>query len=202
MILLRRAAAAAPVLVLGVWVWLAAWWTHGFRAFTSFSYARVAAGPLPRLAPPLRAIDEHSEHWDVAAPGDAYRLVQAMYLGCPDVCPIAMGRLGSVSRYLADLVPGRLRVVSLSIDHDPPAALRGMWVAHGSHAGWSMASLEDDPVEPTLRRLGVYMFRRRDGIINHGLDIFLLDPKGVVVDVLSPDDDPEAIANRVRRSVR
>jgi cytochrome oxidase Cu insertion factor (SCO1/SenC/PrrC family) len=125
-----------------------------------------------------------------------------MYLRCPDVCPIAMVRLGTLARNLADLIPGRLRVVSISIDGDPPAALHDMWLAHGSRAGWSMAALTDGPVEPTLKRLGIWMFRRPDGLINHGLDIFLLDPRGDVVDVLSPDEEPETIAQRLRSEMR
>ena len=81
------ATAPVPAAVLGAWLLLTAWWTHGFQAFTSFSSARVAAGPLPRPSPPLRVVDERSERWDVAAPSNQYHLVQAMYLRCPDVCP-------------------------------------------------------------------------------------------------------------------
>lgn len=198
----RLWAAPIPAAVFGAWLLLAAWWTHGFQAFTSFASARVAAGPLPRPSPPLRVVDERSERWDVASPSDQYRLVQAMYLRCPDVCPIAMARLGLIAHDLEDLIPERLRVVSLSIDGDSPASLHDMWTAHGSRAGWSMASLVDAPPERTLKGFGVWMFRRRDGLINHGLDIFLLDRKGDVVDVLSPDEDAAATAERVRREVR
>lgn len=190
-----------PVVVGGAWLSLAAFWTHGFRAFTSFSAARVAAGPVPRPAPPLPVVDERSARWDVAAPSPRYRLVQAMYLRCPDVCPIAMGGLGRIARDLADLIPDRLRVVSLSVDRDPPSALEAMWSAHGSVAGWSMAALMDDSTDETLARLGVWTFRRRDGLINHSLDILLLDPAGEVVRVFSPDDDADAIAAGVRRVI-
>lgn len=196
-----RWANAAPIAALGAWLALAAGWTHGFRAFTSFSSARIAAGSLPRPSPPLPVVDERSQPWDVAAPSAEYRLVQPMYLRCPDVCHVAIGRLGRIVRELADLVPSRVRVVSLSIDHDSPAALHEMWAAHGSRAGWSMASLTDTRVEPALERLGVWMFRRRDGVINHGLDIFLLDRQGVVIGVFSPDEDGEIAAGKVRRAV-
>jgi cytochrome oxidase Cu insertion factor (SCO1/SenC/PrrC family) len=125
-----------------------------------------------------------------------------MYLRCPDVCPIAMVRLGRLVTDLADLIPGRLRVVSLSVDHDAPSALHEMWLAHGSHTGWSMAALVDEPVAPTLQRLGVWMLRRRDGFINHGADLFLLDRRGDVVAVLSPDEDADAAEARIRNVMR
>jgi hypothetical protein len=113
-----------------------------------------------------------------------------------------MVRLGALARELADLIPGRLRVVSISIDGDPPGALYDMWLAHGSRPGWSMAALTDGPVEPTLERLGIWMFRRPDGLINHGLDIILLDPRGDVVDVLSPDEEPRTTAHKLRSELR
>lgn len=196
---MKPLAIVVPVVVLGAWLGLAGSWTHGFRAFTSFSTARLAAGPLPRPAPPLPVVDESGERWDVAAPSPKYRLVQAMYLRCPDVCPIAMGNLGRVAHDLKEAIPERLRIVSLSVDRDSPESLHAMWKAHGSPVGWSMASLTGSGVDETLATLGVWMFRRSDGLINHGLDLYLIDPRGLVVDVFSPDEDPTAIAARIRQ---
>lgn len=191
-----------PALVVGGWLALVAGWTHRFQAFSSFSAARLAAGPLPRAAPPLIAVDQDGATWDVGAPGGGYRLVQAMYLRCPDVCHIAMGRLAQLTRALADVERSRLRIVSLSIDHDSPAALQQMWRAHGSRSGWTMAALTADPVEPILERLGVYVFRRSDGLINHGVDILLIDPEGRVVRIFSADEGVQAVAEAVRSEVR
>lgn len=200
--MLRRWSVAVPIAALCAWLAIAAQWTQGFRAFTSFSAARVAAGPLPRHAPPLEVVDEQFERWDIAAPSPHYRLVQAMYLRCPDACPIAMGSTGRLMRELADVIPSPLRVVSLSIDHDPPAALRAMWEAHGALTGWSMASLVNGPPEQTLARLGVWMFRRRDGLINHGLDLYLLDQQGEIVDVFAADEDVDSVARKIRRRLQ
>ncbi|HWV39954.1 MAG TPA: SCO family protein [Vulgatibacter sp.] len=187
-----------PVAVAAVCLVALASWTHGFRAFTSFSAARVGAGQLPRPAPPLEAVDEQGVRFDVAEPGPSLRLVQAMYLRCPDVCPVAMARLSLIRRSLGELAPERVRIVSLSVDADPPSALRDMWRAHGSPRGWTMASLVGDAVEETLERLGIWVFRRKDGLINHATDILLLDREGRVVRVFSADEDPEAIAEQVR----
>lgn len=186
------AVAAVCLVVLGSW-------THGFRAFTSFSAARVAAGPLPRPSPPLEVVDEHGARYDVAEPGPTIRLVQAMYLRCPDVCPVAMARLWLIRRSLGDLSPERVRIVSLSVDADSPDALLQMWRAHGSPEGWTMASLTGSAIEEKLGRLGLWMFRRGDGLINHATDILLIDREGRVVRVFAASEDPEAIAAEVRR---
>lgn len=189
---------AIPVAIAAAWLSVAAAWTHGFRAFTSFSAARVAAGELPRPSPPLPVVDERGQRWDVGARSAELRLVQAMYLRCPDVCPVAMSRLGSIRRELGELVPTRVRIVSLSVDRDEPSALGDMWRAHGSPAGWSMAALTGASIEQTLAELGIWMRRRPDGLINHGVDILLLDREGRVVRIFSAEDDASTIAAEVR----
>lgn len=194
-----RTGRATFIVIAASWLCLAAAWTHGFRAFTNFSAAREAAGPLPRHSPALPVVDERGERWDVGAESDQLRLVQAMYLRCPDVCPIAMSRLGRIRSELGDLVPNRVRIVSLSVDHDSPSALGDMWRAHGSPAGWSMAALTTASIEKTLGELGVWMLRRPDGLINHGVDILLLDRGGRVVQIFFAEDDASAIATAVKR---
>ncbi|MCO5044403.1 MAG: SCO family protein [Verrucomicrobia bacterium] len=174
-------------------------WTHGFRAFTNFSAARIAAGPIPRKAPPLIARDQNGDVWDVAAPSEEYRLVQAMYLNCPDACPIAMSKLGKVATILArEEMPANLRIVSISVDHDAPQDLLEMWDAHGAHPAWTMASLTETNLDATLEKLGVWVFRRPDGIINHGLDTYLLDPSGTIIRIYTADDRLEDIVADLR----
>ncbi len=189
----------APALVVLFGGALFAWWTHGFRAFTNFSAARIAAGPIPRQAPALPVIDQNGATWDVAAPSSEFRLVQAMYLNCPDACPIAMSKLGKVATILArDAIPPKLRIVSISVDHDSPEDLLEMWDAHGAHAAWTMASLTETNLDPTLAKLGVWVFRRPDGIINHGLDTYLLDPTGTIIRIYTADDRIEDIVAELR----
>lgn len=190
-----------PVLMLIAWLGMVSFWTHGFRAFTNFSAARYAAGPLPRPAPPLEVIDQTGKHWDIAQPGSTYHLVQAMYLNCPGVCPIAMAKLGEISRALVDIPTSRLQVLSLSVDHDSASALQAMWKAHGSQSNWSLASLTVSPIEPILEQLGIYMFRRVDGLINHSVDILLIDPQGQVVRVFSADDEVMTTVAAIRSAL-
>ncbi|MEO8601308.1 MAG: SCO family protein [bacterium] len=173
------------------------WWTHGLNAFTSYSATLIEAGPLPRRAPPLRFIDTTGEIVDATRGEPPYRLVQFFYARCPDACPLAMGRIPRIEAALGDLVPTRVRILSLSFDHDSPELLREMWIAHGRPAGWTIAPLADSHPEESLRRLGVLVIRRDDGLINHSLDLFLLDSEGRVRAVFSPDDTAAAIASAI-----
>ncbi len=187
-----------PLFVVAIAGFVFSWWTHGFRAFTNFSAARLAAGPIPRQAPSLPVVDEHRQAWDVAAPSGEYRLVQAMYLRCPDACPIAMSKLGQVADVLGDDLSARLKIVSISVDHDSPEDLFDMWEAHGSHPAWSMASLTTANMDRALADLGVWIYRRPDGLINHGLDTFLLDPSGKIIRIYSADERTEDIVADLR----
>lgn len=197
-----RCSALTPIAALVLCAMLLAWWTLGFRAFTSFSAARVGAGELPRTAPLMPLVDERGERWELGAPSERYRLVQPMYLNCPDACPIAMSGINQLIDDLSDLIPSRLNVVSVSVAHDSPDALHKMWTAHGAPVGWSMASLTNASLTAELAQLGVWMFRRPDGLINHSLDLWLIDPAGDVVDVFSPDEEKASVARSIRERIR
>jgi len=189
------------VLVAGAWIALAAWWTHGFSAFTSFSAAVAEAGPLPRTAPRFEVVDQQGHRLDIGARDTKYRLVQAMYMRCPDACPIAMSRLQRLAVMLDDIAPDRLMAVSVSVDRDPPDRLRSVWQAYGSPANWSFVTPVDGGGDEPLRKLGVFVYRRPDGLINHGVDIFMIDPAGDVIRVLPASEDLDRMAAIVREAL-
>jgi len=196
----RKAGSYLPViLVAGAWIALGAWWTHGFSAVTSFSAARVAPGPLPRPAPRFEVIDQAGREFDLGAEEGGFRLVQAMYLRCPDVCPIAMSRLQRLAAALSDIPPSHLRAVSISVDRDTPDRLRTVWEAYGAPSNWSFVTPADGTRDDELlRQLGIWVYRRPDGLINHGVDIFVIDPTGSVVRILSADEGLDQLASSVR----
>jgi protein SCO1/2 len=184
--------------VVGAWIALGAWWTHGYSAFTAFSAAVAAAGPLPRPAPRFVVIDQAGRTIDLGARDGAYRLIQAMYLRCPDICPLAMSRLQRLAAALSDVSPSRLRAVSVSVDRDPPDRLRAVWEAYGSPSNWSFVTPVDGAGDEALLDLGIWLYRRPDGLINHGVDIFVIDPEGRVVGILPANEDLDRLAAAVR----
>ncbi len=194
----RRLWWTPPLVVAGLFIILIGKWTHGLAAFSVYSAARVEAGPLPRKAPPLRFVDTSGRLSDATTSDGAYRLVNFFYASCPEACPVVMLKMDRVKAALGDLIPGKVRFVSLSFDHDPPDVLRAVWAMHGSPVGWTMGTLTALDQEPLLERLGVVVIRRKDGLINHTLDLFLIDPDGVVRAVFSPDDPPDQIADAIR----
>ncbi len=198
----RRVRTALPVvLVAGAWLALAAWWTHGFTAFTFFSAAMAEAGPLPRPAPRFPVIDQAGRRLDLGAADGRFRLVQAMYVRCPDLCPLAMSRLQRLAARLADVPPERLMTVSVSVDHDPPDRLHTVWKAYGAPANWTFVTPAEEDGDEALRALGIGIYRRPDGLINHAVDIFVIDPEGRVVRILPADEDLAKTAAAVREVI-
>ena len=198
----RRVLAWLPAaMVAGAWIVLGAWWTHGYAAFTAFSAAVAAAGPLPRPAPRFDVVDQGGRTLALGARDGGYRLVQAMYLRCPDICPLAMSRLQRLAAALSDVPPSRLRAVSVSVDRDPPDRLRAVWEAYGSPPNWSFVTPAGGAGDEPLLQLGIWLYRRPDGLINHGVDIFVIDPEGRVVRILPANEDLDRLATAVREVV-
>jgi protein SCO1/2 len=184
------------------------WWTHGFRAFTTDSAALVAAGPLPRPAPPLAFTATTGGRDSLAAYQGRYVLLTFMYLHCPDVCHLVTARLhGAIATLQGNLVPGRLVFLSVSLDpaRDDPAAIAGHWSAMGAGPGWVAGALATDAgrlPEPALRRLGVWLTHGPGGRINHSASSFLIDPAGNVVAVFRPEVTADSLVTALRAVVR
>ena len=194
------------VAVLAGWIALAAWWTFGFRAFTTDSAALAAAGPLPRAASPLTFIDPAGDTTTLARYRGRYVLLTFMYLHCPGVCQLVTLRLRQAEAELADAVPDRVLFLSVSLDpeRDDSAALAHHWHALDPGAGgaWVAGRLArplDRRQLADLARLGVWVSRDPSGRIDHSASTFLLDPAGKVVEVFRPEVPAGALIAAVRR---
>jgi protein SCO1 len=199
---MRRYLPAAAVLA--GWITLAGWWTFAFRAFTTDSAALAAAGPLPRPASPLTFIDAAGDTTTLARYQGRYVLLTFMYLHCPGVCQLVTLRLQQARVDLAEVTPGRLLFLSVSLDpeRDDAAALADHWRALGSAAGWVVGRLArplDHRQLADLARLGVWVSRDPSGRIDHAASTFLLDPAGNVVEVFRPEVPATTVVAAVRR---
>lgn len=174
------------------------WWTHGLRAFSVYSSARIEAGPVPFSSPSLPFVDIAGQSADASTSDGGYRLFHFFYASCPEACPLTMMKMDRIRAELGDLVPSQVDLASLSFDHDPVDVVRALWEAHGSPAGWIMGSLTSPDPDALRERLGVVVIRRDDGLVNHSLDLFLVDSEGLIRAVFPPDDSPETIANAIR----
>lgn len=162
-------------------------WTLGFSAFTSYSYALRSAGPLPRAAPDIAFIDQFGNQQRLAALHGRHVLLHVFYGSCFTVCPIAIEQLREAYAGLAAAQRERLVILSISVDRarDTTARLFELWRNEGSVKGWIMAYPADVSIDRIWREFGIWVFARGDGTINHSADVFLIDPAGRIVQVLT-----------------
>ena len=177
-----------PLAMLAMWFGLLFWWTSGFSAFTTFSSALQAAGPLPRTSPAFEVRDQFGVTHNTREFGGKYVMLQFSYLSCGDVCPLVMGDFHRIHHALANRMPDELLLLTVSFDplRDSTERLDSMWNHHGQPEGWYLMALTsalDDRIQADLRSLGVWIERRDDGTFNHSAQAFLLDPQGQVVQV-------------------
>jgi protein SCO1/2 len=123
-------------------------------------------------------------------------LVTFGYSRCPDICPTT---LHTVSAALKDLNTGaaRLEAYFVTVDptHDTPSVLRrflGGFSPHLHGLTGSAAALED-----ARRTFGVPVKTSGAGF-DHGVFVYLVNPKGEVVDTFHPDIAPKALTRRLR----
>ena len=183
------------VLILGGGVGLVYTWTLGFSAFTSYSYALNKAGPLPRAAPDISLVDQFGNERRLASLRGRYVLLHVFYGSCLTICPIVIEQLREVYSDLPAAQRSKLVILSISVDsvRDTTERLLDLWHEEGAFQGWIMAQPADRSIDRVAQEFGIWVFAKNDGTINHSADLFLIDPAGRIVRVISPQSNSDGI---------
>ncbi len=85
-------------------------------------------------------------------------LIDFMFTGCDDVCPLATENLARVQELLGDRVGDEIRMVSISLqpEHDTPEVLAAYAKEHGVGPGWLFLTGRKDDIELLRHRLGFW----------------------------------------------
>ncbi len=188
-------------LILGAGVGLVGAWTLGFSAFTSYSYALSSAGPLPRAAPDISFIDQFGNERSLAALRGRRVLLHAFYGTCLTVCPIVIEELREL---YSDLTPEQRRalvILSISVDpaRDTTERRAELWREEGALEGWIIARPADRSIDRVTQELGIWVFAKSDGTINHSADLFLIDTAGSIVGVISPQSNSDQMRKELEK---
>ena len=196
----RGIATLICLLVLGGGGGLVYAWTLGFSAFTSYSYALNKAGPLPRAAPDISFVDQFGNARQLASLRGRHVLLHVFYGSCLTICPIVIEELREVYSGLSAAQRSKLAILSISVNsvrdtiERPGVILARRRRIHGldrrATCGWS--------IDQVARGFGIWVFAKSDGTINHSADLFLIDPAGRIVRVISPQSNNN---DRIRRDL-
>jgi len=192
-----------PIIVFVFWLVILKQWTLNFSAFTTYSYVLKNAGPLPRSMPTFNLINRFGKQIQSDRFKGKYVLLTFVYLRCPTVCPIVLGKYMNIYRVLKHEIPDKLLLATISIDkkHDTSAALNSSWNAFGQPQGWFVDSLASEltaPVRDKLSRLGVWAYQQSDGFFNHSTYIFLINPDKEVIHIYQPEQSYDEIIHSLR----
>ena len=175
-------------------------WTHGFSAFTIFSYTLNEAGATPREFPEIQLIDQDSNTFKIT---DKHKfvLMNFVYLNCPLVCHKINNRIENIY-HLADpeIVPSQLEFVTISFDlkNDDVSKIKKYSSYFTSDInGWTFAlphHLTQNEFNKFLQKTGVWLYQiPESGLINHSIYLFLISPDNKIIKIFDParEDDPE-----------
>lgn len=175
----------ACLLILSAGGGLVGAWTLGFSAFTSYSYALVKAGPLPRAAPDFSFVDQFGNERRLASLRGRQVLLHVFYGSCITTCPIVIEELRQLYSDLPAAQRSKLMILSISVDagRDTIERRLDLWRDEGAFEGWIMAQPADGSIERVAREFGIWVFAKRDGTITHSANLFLIDSGGRIVRV-------------------
>jgi protein SCO1 len=191
----------ACALILGVGAGFVGAWTLGFSAFTSYSYALNSAGALPRAAPDLSFIDQFGNERRLASLQGHRVLLHVFYGTCLTVCPIVIEQLREIYSDLSAKQRRELVILSISVDpeRDTTDRLADLWREEGAFEGWIMAQPAERSIDRVEKEFGIWVFAKNDGTINHSADLFLIDPGGHIVHVISPQSNSDRIRHDLEK---
>lgn len=197
----RFTALLVCLLLLGGGCGLVYVWTWGFSAFTSYSYALSKAGPLPRLAPDISFVDQFGHERQLASLRGRHVLLHVFYGSCLTICPIVIEELREVYSDLSAAQRSKLVMMSISVDslRDTTERLLDLWREEGAFEGWIMAQPADNSIDRVTKEFGIWVFTKSDGTINHSADLFLIDPAGRIVRVISPQSDNDRLRSDLEK---
>ena len=62
-----------------------------------------------------------------------------------------------------------------------------------------MAQPADNSIDRVTEEFGIWVFAKSDGTINHSADLFLIDPAGRIVRVISPQSDNDRLRSDLEK---
>jgi protein SCO1/2 len=163
----------------------------------------AAAAPVTRASThDLTLVDEQNRPFRFASLRGKPALLFFGYTHCPDACPITLSKIARAYRE-AGADARAIPTLFVSVDpRDTPAVLeRYLDYFAGVPAKGLTGSREQ--IDSVVKRLGAKYEIRNDGsaagaLVDHTLNIYLLDANGIVTRSFTPSDEASEIAKALR----
>ena len=163
----------------------------------------AAGSPLAAaIGGPFSLVDQNDKPFTDANLKGKWQLVFFGYTHCPDVCPTTLNDLSLALDQLGDK-KSQVGIVFISVDpeRDTPAVLKSYVGSFGGPVEALTGS--PDAVAQAAKDYKVYYAKhpRSDGgyDMDHSALIYIMDPQGRFTATFTPDDQPDKMAERLKK---
>jgi protein SCO1/2 len=163
----------------------------------------AAGSPLAAaIGGPFSLVDQNDKPFTDADLKGKWQLVFFGYTHCPDVCPTTLNDLSLALDQLGDK-KSQVGIVFISVDpeRDTPAVLKSYVGSFGGPVEALTGS--PDAVAQAAKDYKVYYAKhpRGDGgyDMDHSALIYIMDPQGRFTATFTPDDQPQKMAERLKK---
>ena len=192
--LLPLAALVSGVLTLGLLLSACG----GGSTDTAVTLPSIAGGDAvpAKNAPPIELTDQYGKQIDLAKLKGHSVLVTFLYTHCRDLCPIVAGKIHTAYAHLKKAERPLVLAVSVDPSHDTPASAAAFNQRHRTvgEIDWLLGSRAE--LEKVWKAWDVKPERNAADPeeIEHGAEIFAVDPQGQIRALYSPTFKPELLA--------
>jgi protein SCO1/2 len=149
-----------------------------------------------RQAPAIDLTDQYGKKIDLAKLKGRSVLVAFLYTHCTDLCPIVAGKIHTAYAQIPKAQRPLFLAVSVDPAHDTPASAAYFNKRHRTtgEIDWLLGSKAE--LEKVWKAWGVKPERNAEDPeeIEHGAEIFAVDPQGQIRALYSPTFKPELLA--------
>lgn len=199
-----------PILSFAICLSVIWYWTHGFSAFTVFTYTLTEAGKIPREFPDVRFVNQNDSVFNIRDK-HKYILMNFVYLNCPSVCHKVNNKLEEIYHLIdTNIIPSKLEFVTVSFDmkNDDVSKIEKYRGFFGDDiGGWSFAlpyQKSEGDFRSMLKNIGIWAHQvPQTGIINHSIYLYLISPDNKIIKVFDPARTTNSsIINQIEQCIR
>ncbi|HLP99448.1 MAG TPA: SCO family protein [Sideroxyarcus sp.] len=196
---MRTAAAAAIILLLGIWATSSI--TLGFEAITTEQARRLDISRKQPAVPDVRLIDQSGQAFrfdEWVQEEHKHLIVDFIYTNCRTLCRSLGTEFQQLQRGIVERgLQERVHLLSVSFDpaHDSPAVLQ-QYAGHMQAIPdvWTFATVGDErELDALLRTFGVTVIPDRLGGFQHNAALVQVAPSGRLVEVSDLDTGDRAL---------
>jgi protein SCO1/2 len=124
-------------------------------------------------------------------------VINFIYTGCPDTCPLETAQLVRVQELLGDRMGKDIFFYSMTLDpvNDTPAVLKAY--SEKFHAKWTFLTGKEEDVFAIQKTLGLFLEEIKDGLNNHNVNMIIGNQATGQWMKRSPFENPHILADQL-----